>query len=348
MSKSYYFLLLTLLILWDTTSIHSQSSQSSDTLSIFQKMVSANFQEVILETNFDTLFKYKKITKDKYRGKIIFKNEQGESLKMDIKIEVRGRSRRKTCAMPPLKIDFSKKDLGKLGLFPDFDKLKLVTHCQNTEGSDQLLLKEYWTYKLYNQLTPQSYQVHFVYITYVNSNNPENKLKRLAFFIENNDELAHRLGGTQVDAFGMTPSKLDKTTYYNTTIFQYMIGNADWSILFNRNVKLIQPDADSLLLVVPYDFDYSGLVKAPYARLNPDLNQTHVEQRFCLGTFASKEDLNQTVQRFMALKGKELSYQSCPNLNKKQKRQMNKYLDSFYEILENPENWEQEFKVSQN
>ncbi len=354
LNKSNPFLPL-FLILFIAASISGQSTQVLDTIpdfanstTIFQKMVRDSFHQVILETDFDTLFKYKKASKNKYNGKIVFKNEANESIKMDIKIEVRGRSRRKACAMPPLKIDFSKKELKKLGLFPDFDKLKLVTHCQNTEGSDQVLLKEYWAYKLYNQLTPKSYRVHFINITYINSNNPKNKLTRLAFFIENNNELAYRLGGEQVGHFGMTPSKLDKTSYHNTLLFQYMIGNADWDVRVRRNIKLIKPQNDSLLIVVPYDFDYAGLVSAPYARLNPDLKQTNIEQRFCLGAFASKEDLNQTIQRFLALKDSGFKcYRSCPNLSKKFKKRMDKYLNSFYELLLNePQEWEKEFKTN--
>ena len=46
-----------------------------------------------------------------------------------------------------------------------------------------------------------------------------------------------------------------------------MIGNTDWAVPNNHNVKLIYDKERKLAppLVVPYDFDYSGLVDASYA-----------------------------------------------------------------------------------
>lgn len=310
----------------------------NESTTIFQKISQDSFIDVVLETNFDSLLKNKKVSIEKYSGTILFKNKK-ESIKIKVKVTPRGRSRRKVCEMPPLKIDFPKKALNRLGLFPGCDKLKLVTHCNDTEGSDQVLMKEYWTYKIYNQLTPNSFQVFPVRITYVNSNDPTEKMERFAFFIESNEGLAYRLQGTYDNGFGTTADKLEKESYHNTLMFQYMIGNADWDIIVQRNVKLIQTEKDSLLIVVPYDFDYSALVGAPYARLNPDLKQTNIEQRFCQGQFLSKELLLKRVEAFVNLNIEHgfHCYKTCPVLHKKQKKKMNRYLNSFYKVLEDEE-----------
>jgi len=166
---------------------------------IFQKIKRDSFYEVILQADFDSLIKNKKISMESYPGTVLFKNGKGEQFKMKVKIEPRGRSRRKVCSsMPPLKIDFPKKALKKLGLFPGCDKLKLVTNCNDTEDSDQVLMKEYWIYNLYNRITPHSFQVFPVKITYVNANDPDERIQRFAFFIENNKELELRLKGKAI------------------------------------------------------------------------------------------------------------------------------------------------------
>lgn len=302
---------------------------------IFQKIKQDSFFEVILQTDFDSLIKNKKISKNAYPGSILFKNEKGEQFKMKVKIEPRGRSRRRVCSsMPPLKIDFPKKALDQLGLFPGCDKLKLVTNCNDTEDSDQVLMKEYWIYNLYNKVTPHSYQVFPVKITYVNSNDPEDRIERFAFFIESNEELALRLKGESISVFGTTPNKIETNSYHNTLLFQYMIGNLDWDLVVQRNIKLIQPNAGGKPILVPYDFDFSGLVKAPHARLNPDFNQKNIEERFPQGKFSSKEALMTTAKRFASLQKEGFRcYMECTILEKSVKKKMNKYLTSFYRIL---------------
>lgn len=301
---------------------------------IFQKIKQDSFFEVILQTNFDSLIKNKKVSNEKYSGTILFKNASGASFKTKVKIEPRGRSRRKVCSMPPLKIDFPKKALDKLGLYPGGDKLKLVTNCNDTESSDQVLMKEYWIYKLYNEITPESYQVFPVKITYVNSNNTTERIERFAFFIESNEELALRLKSEIVSLFGTTPEMLTTNSYHNTLLFQYMIGNLDWDIKVGRNVKILkQPNSEKHILV-PYDFDYSGLVKAPHARLNPDYGQKNIEQRFPQGKFASKAELQETVKEFNSHKKAGFNcFNQCETLTKAEKKKMHRYLGSFYKLL---------------
>lgn len=301
---------------------------------IFQKIKRDSFFEVILQTNFDSLIKNKKISNEKYTGSILFKNATGDSFKTKVKIEPRGRSRRKVCSMPPLKIDFPKKALDKLGLYPGGDKLKLVTNCNDNENSDQVLMKEYWIYKLYNEITPESYQVFPVRITYVNSNNPDERIERFAFFIESNEELALRLKSEVVSLFGTTPDMLTAKSYQNTVLFQYMIGNLDWDIQVGRNVKILKQQNGGKHILVPYDFDYSGLVKAPHARLNPDYGQRNIEQRFPQGKFVSNTALQETANQFDTHKKTGFTcFNQCAILSKAEKKKMQRYLNSFYKIL---------------
>ena len=140
---------------------------------IFQKI--SEYDEMLLITNMDTLCLNKKMG-DAIPAKLILVKNGKDSLKFKIKVEARGKFRRRVCEIPPMKLDFRKKQLVKRGLFNGCDKLKLVTHCQNNEFSAQVLTKEFWVYKMYNQLTNDSYKIHPLKVTYIHSENPNQKV----------------------------------------------------------------------------------------------------------------------------------------------------------------------------
>jgi len=302
-------------------------------LTIFKKFVTDSIRHITIEADFDSLFNYKKLTAEQ-KAKLTFKNPDGTTQELGIKVKTRGVYRRMRCEIPPLRLNFNDRELDSMGLNKAFDKLKLVTHCVENENAEQVLLKEYWTYKLYNELTPNSFKVHLVKITYINTRDKANQTERFAFLIENNNEMAHRLGGELVDKFGLTPNQLDASTHQNTMLFNYMIGNLDWHIERQRNIKLVQIPNKKEITVVPYDFDMSAIVFPSYARLNPDYGQENFTERFCVGRFSSPEALAETAQKFIALKTDCLTaFTECPYLTNKSKIGMTVYMKSFYRQL---------------
>jgi hypothetical protein len=117
-------------------------------------------------------------------------------------------------------------------------------------------------------------------------------------------------------------------------IFNYMIGNTDWSVPIQHNIKIFSEfdiDRPSLGVVVPWDFDYSGLVDAEYAVPFQDLPIKSVRERLYLGMCRNKSDLENTIREFSARK--EEFYRiikEFPYLKEKSKKQMISYLDGFY------------------
>lgn len=301
--------------------------------SLFQKIVQDSITHIVLITNYDSLWQGR-LVKDypKMPATIIFKSAI-QSDTMSVKLELRGRYRRKICDVPPIKLDFSKKDLAKLKLNPEYDEIKLVTHCLDEARSNQTLLKEYWTYHLHHILTPNSFKVHLVKINYQSNNQLDTSQEHFAILIENNQEMANRLGGTLVSKFGLTPSKLDTATYHHALMFNYMIGNLDWNIVHQRNVKYVQTDES--LIVVPYDFDQSALVYAPYAKPHPDYQQKNLKDRHCIGSFHNKAELEAMAMVFKAKQQQLQVFQQCPYLEENYKQRMLDYLNSFYEDIQN-------------
>lgn len=326
--------------------VNAQIMSEKDTtlVSLFQKIKENEITHVILTTDFDSLLK-SRLVKDypKIKARIIFNNKAGADT-MKVKLALRGRYRRKLCDMPPIKLDFSKKELAKKGLNPMYDELKLVTHCLDGTQSEQTLLKEYWTYRLQQQITDNSFQVHLFKITYINTKKPTESRESLAFLIENNLELADRIGGEMVNKFGLTPSKVDITSYHYSLMFNYMIGNLDWNMLYQRNVKYIQT-AESLV-VVPYDFDQSALVNAPYAKPHPDYRQKKLTDRFCVGRFENATQLKNMAAEFLQESERLHLFKECPYLAEKYKLRMEKYLKSFFKEIQNKRKLKKAFLTS--
>lgn len=342
--KMHQLLLCSLVVFTSQSLMANSLYPLSDSLkgSIFTKMVEDSITHVVLATDFDYFIsgRYDK-DRPKQEAILTLKNRHS-SFEIPVKLELRGRFRRKICDMPPIKVDFPKKKLEAMGLKPKFDELKLVTHCLEDPSSDQTVLREYWTYRLNNELTPNSFKVHLVKIIYLNTSNPTETQERFAFFIENNKELAARMGGEMVDKFGMSPEQMEAKSYHQLVMFNYMVGNLDCNIRGQRNLKYVQLGDD--LVAVPYDFDHAALVKAPYARVNPDYNQKRIEDRHSIGKFLSQEQLDEMATEFLALKDTGFSiYKDCFYLTNKSKAKMEKYLEGFYKDIQDKKRMKRAF-----
>lgn len=309
-----------------------QALQEDSTTTIFQFLMEKEIIHLTVETNVDSLLENRKMNKEQ-KAKLSLHFHKDSVKTLTVKIRPRGVFRRKYCDIPPLRLNFDKEDLSQLKLNRHFDKYKLVTHCVNDVSGDQTLAREYWTYRMYNEMTSNSFKVHLVKIKYINTASPENVEERIGFIIENNKELTERLGGELIEPYGLKTSDINRTTYENTTVFNYMIGNLDWKLKSQRNLKFIK-HPEKGILVIPYDFDMSAMVWPAYARLNPDYGQERFEDRFCLGSFESKESLNNTLKNFLKVKDINKNHiKKCPILNSISKRNILSYLSSFYYII---------------
>lgn len=255
-----------------------------------------------------------------------------------VEVRIRGVFRREECVTPPLMINFkcpAAVTLKKLG------HLKLVRPCDNTTYNEQLLLKEYLVYKMYNLVTEKSFRVRLVNLTCCSANGKIKIQPQYAFFIEDADDMAKRNHCFEITAPSFQTEQTERTHTTLLVLFQYMIGNTDWAIPLYRNVKLMRINKDSLSLpyVVPYDFDYCGLVNASYAIPVPELEIANVKQRLYRGFTRTLPELQTALQ---ILKDKRQAIDSLINnfgpLSAKNKKEMLSYLNEFYTAIENEKN----------
>jgi hypothetical protein len=119
-------------------------------------------------------------------------------------------------------------------------------------------------------------------------------------------------------------------------MFQYMVGNTDWSVPNLHNTKLVQKKGEpsSAPYVIPYDFDYAGLVNAYYAVPSEILNIEKVTDRLYRGFPRSMEELQIAIGVFM--KQKESIYKliaSFTPLADRYKKEVTDYIDEFYRTI---------------
>ncbi len=239
--------------------------------------------------------------------------------------------------MPPLRLNFDKSET-QTTLFAGQDKLKLVTHCHDSEPAQANVLQEYSAYKIFNIISDVGYRVRLVQISYSDT---DERLKggtivRYGILIESATELADRIDGKRVRVPGITLGSLNTQQAARVFVFNYMIGNTDWSLVTAdgddeccHNVHLF--DVDTQRYVVPYDFDLSGLVNARYARPDPSLGIRRVTSRRYRGYCISPEALREATRGIAERRGDVLGViRQIPGFTEKDIRAMEEYLEKFF------------------
>lgn len=308
----------------------ARAFQVQSSSSIFDVM---HYQEVLkvkLETDFE-LLQDERFLSESLPSVLSFKDKNGKKQRWNIKVKQRGNFRRVHCSeLPPLKFNFKKSELEAAGL-ATWDDMKLVTHCIPEESeAEDLLYREYLAYKLFNELTDQSYRVQLLKITYVDRNTGK-KNRQWGFLIEDTAQLKARLSGTVCeDCYNFPLDSFDQQQLQTVSLFQYLIGNSDWSLGTTRNLKLISKGEK--IIPVPYDFDFSGLVNASYAIPNGDYKMATIRDRIYLGFPELINKLEATKLHFVQKRGDLIqTIQDFKPINSSSQTEMVNYLTSFFE-----------------
>ncbi len=258
----------------------------------------------------------------------------GAEWKSDIRL--RGRNRRMSCdsMLLPFRLQFKKKQLAKAEL-AGFRNHKVVTPCLNKKEGIDNLQEEMLIYEMYRLFTDSSFMVvkGRLIRSWPEERQEEDEIPIL--IIEPNNELFARLGGTEIELPNYPVDSLDPWTYNMTALFQFMIGNFDWDQKFRRNIKLIK--IGDKAITVPYDFDYAAIVAAPYVKVPIEMGISTRSERVYLGEYFF-EELPEIEQHFLSKKELLLQHVSdFPGLKNSRRKQIVKYLEKFYDFIEDSE-----------
>lgn len=329
-------------LLFSTGVIYGQEGADDATTkmvspSILDSLQREDLLDLRIVTNFKKLIKEKK-QEERLTGQLYYTDQEGQPVTWDIQVRTRGNQRKKVCFFPPIKIYFPKKELKARGFARKFNDYKLVLSCRSQDRYQDFVLREYLVYKLYNVLTDHSFRVQLARITIEDSKGKRKPLESYGFVIENQDELAARLGGEILETRILSPSIIDPESYDLMTLFQFMIGNTDWYAYLNHNLKALRVAGNDRPVIVPYDFDYCGLVATDYATPNGNYPIEDIRDRFFLGPCKEAAVYARKLAYFKSKKQELLQVLSdFSHLEVQEVEDMRQYLESFFEIIESPE-----------
>jgi hypothetical protein len=261
---------------------------------------------------------------------------------LSIEVKARGNFRRLLgdCTYAPLMLRFENNEVTQSSIFSDQKELKLVMPCQG----DEYVIREWLVYKLYNLLTPLSFKVRLVNIKLEQEGKTKNPESFYAFLLEDEKQLATRNGLVPLKR-NLSPRQTQTKEFQTLAVFEYLIGNTDWSVQYRQNIKLLNEGGSQLPFAVPYDFDHSGIVNAPYALPADGLNMSSVRERRYRGyCMENLDDFIPTINHFNALKQEIYRlYNDTPLLEEKYLEQTRLYFDDFYVILNDEPSWRKDF-----
>ena len=330
-----FFLLALLMVSTISAQINQKSDQLFENQDPLKIKLSYSNKVIRLETDDTTYVK----TNMSY-----WNNNKWNDL--EVSLRARGNFRRSKCYFPPIKMKI-KKSKAEGSLFEGNKNLKLVVPCLLQDEKNDNIVQEFIAYKLYEKISPYHFKTRMVEIEF--SEVKKNKIivhNLKGFLIEDDKRVADRFEGKSFERY-IHPKAMDDMTSIQNSMFQFMIGNTDFSVAYQHNGKLLY--ANKKIYPLPYDFDLCGLVDASYAIVNSRLGIKSVKDRKYRG-FKRDESIvyevrDQLLEKksdfFQILDAQESNFELSTEFQSSKE-----FLISFFEILEDKSTFEK--KVIQN
>jgi hypothetical protein len=202
---------------------------------------------------------------------------------------------------------------------------------------------EWLVYKLYNLITPRSFKARLTRVTLDDNRSSRNK-SFYGILLEEEDQMAKRNNEISV-SWKIKPQSTQQEDFLTMAMFEYMIGNTDWSVQYLQNIKLIAPDSTTIPSTVAYDFDHAGIVDAPYAHPAEELRMTSIQERryrgYCMHDL---QKFDPVIALYNKLKPEIYGlYTNCTLLDARYVKSTIQFLDDFYKTINDPSTFKKEF-----
>lgn len=324
--------------------LKSSEAQNPDGVKIPGLFSSDKILEITIISDFKNLLANRADTNLKIHARVIVDQKPEDTISCEL--SPRGKFRRKAanCEFPPLRMKFKKSKISNTD-FEGLKNLKMVTHCNTVKSFKDVIFSEYLVYRLWDHCSDIGFQTRLFRARYVFKNQPDSIIYGYGFFIEDNDDMAKRLDSEVVKDPGFGFNELNRQALMRLAMFQYMIGNIDYSATMLHNCDAIKLKTIPGLIPVPYDFDYSEMVFPPYADLvfrYKDQQSGKIFKSIC----PTSTEVDAAVTFFGSRKSafrKEI--RKCKHLSGRKKRQMLHYLHDFYRIIHNEQQVKSEFYI---
>ena len=253
-----------------------------------------------------------------------------------VELRTRGIFRRRpsVCTFPPLRLSIGRR-VARDTPFADDRRIKLVTHCRSSDQYEQYVLQEYLVYRVYALLTDLSLRTRLARITYEDVTGREKPVTRYAMLIEDERRLAERHRMQVVTDTGTPVARLDPQQLVLMAVFQYFVGNTDWSVRALHNIILLA-DSAKRLYPVAYDFDWSGVIGTRYAQPDTSLPIRTVQERLYAGYCGMPEDFAPVFAKFRENRAAiEALYDLAP-LERGHRERARRYYAEFFRLIDDP------------
>ena len=337
LSKSILFFFSFLVLIITQAQVRTDGKPNS---TLFDK---DDILDITLSGNLKELLNDRSSDQSTYRPlKLLYKNVENIEQSLAVEVKTRGhfRKMKENCSYPPLLLHFLPTDPLKASVFNGQDKVKLVMPCQGEE----YLIKEWLVYKIYNLFTPLSFRARLVKVKLEDTQKPKVITPFYGILLEEEKQVARRNQLVDITR-KVNPALTDRETFLQMAVFEYFIGNTDWSVQYQQNIKLMAKDTIAIPYTIAYDFDHSGFVSAPYAKPAEELEMSNIRERRYRGyCIPDLKVFDKTLAKFNALKTD--IYQlvnNCKLLDAKTIKYTIQFLDDFYTTINNRKMWQKDF-----
>ncbi|MGV3710548.1 MAG: hypothetical protein ACO1Q7_17085 [Gemmatimonas sp.] len=296
--------------------------------------------EATFTTDLRTLVRDRDSTKFVPHGALFtYKEADGKMTSVPVTLQTRGHFRRqaRNCDFPPLSMEFKKK-AAENTLLQGNTKLKVAVNCRpNNTTYEQYVLQEYAVYRLYQRLSPLHFRTRLARIVFKDSLAKTPDVTTWAFFIEDEKEVAKEFDTQTEKAIGALFDQLEPNQLATTMLFEYMVGNTDYSVSQQHNIALLRDSTASIIRAIAYDFDWSGVVNPRYAFPDQRLGIKKVTDRLYRGPCLTPAQWQPHLDRFTAARPAiDSIYKSIPSLDPKLLKESMEWYDDFYRVIANP------------
>jgi hypothetical protein len=307
----------------------SQRGMAQAPMSVFNYLAAQEGSSFTLELDLQDIIDNKK-TNQYFPATIV--TPDGRSFNLEVR--PRGKFRRKACEIPPLKLKFAKKAL-KANHLDTLNEVKMLVPCYNNSRGEDLILREYVAYKLYEKINPAaSVRARLVKLVVRDRREGRPRKPAYALMVEHEEETAARLQGKMEALYNLPQDSFAMEHLALNAVFQYMIGNTDWELHNFRNIYLFRSFSGGKLIPLPFDFDFSGLVSAPYATPGSTTGLGKVQDRLLMAEGISAGALRNAVQTVKSKQAELLAICNASYLDKETAQALTHYLRSFFQAAD--------------
>ncbi len=295
--------------------------------------------KLTITTNLRDLMRERDSTELRWFGaELGYAGEGGADTRVPVEIRARGHFRRqaRNCAFPPLFLRASRaaRDSSILRGNP---RLKIVTPCRPAVAEyQQYILLEFLLYRTYSLVNEVHHRTRLIDVTYRDSTDRVKPITVTSFLLEIEDEVADEHDLELVDLTGAVFEDVKPEVLNRLSLFEYWIGNTDWSLGALHNITLFRgPDG---YVPVAYDFDWSGAVNARYSFPQATLGIRTVRERLHRGPCRDVLQWAPTIAHYQSIKPAVDSIWAMPvlGLDEKKRADTKAYLDQLWPVLSDP------------